>query len=341
MLRKYALIASVLAALGMPSTAKAQTTMDVAMKIQAILDQLSEIRSGLKQVQSSMNIETMLKNLGGSGDWKAMLKNAAGGIFDKNAEKGGTKQAFLVLPDGLAEKADDVDAATDWMKKNLFQQKANASMAERDALNKQRIEFKYTALATGYGKAVATRKQLDKDFASIEKLRQDAESKESETDLQNEINKVALLKLEQTNYQQLLTATRSHMEGASDLLSVSQKSIDGEAEEDQEDQPEKEKGKMGQTVDNLNEKVAAANDKINEQVDKVKDKVDSVKDKVNEQVDKVKDKVDDAKDKVKEQVDNAKGKVEEQADKAKGKVNDAVQKASSKISGGKTNKSNG
>ena len=64
MLRKYALIISVLAVLGTPSAAKAQT-MDIAMKIQAILDQFSEIRSGLKQIQSSMNIETMLQNLGG------------------------------------------------------------------------------------------------------------------------------------------------------------------------------------------------------------------------------------------------------------------------------------
>lgn len=139
------------------------------------------------------------------------------------------------MPEGLAEKADDVDAAADWMKENLFLQKENVSMSERDELNKQRIEFKYTALASGYGKAVATRKQLDKDLASIEKLRQDAESKESETDLQNEINKIALLKLEQANYQQLLMATRSHVEGASDLLNVSQKSnaiSDGESQEE-------------------------------------------------------------------------------------------------------------
>lgn len=104
MLRKYALIASVLAALGTPSAAKAQTTMDVAMKIQAILDQLSEIRSGLKQVQSSMNIETMLQNLGGNGDWKAMLKNAAGGIFDKNAEKAEPSRLCCCCPKGWPKK---------------------------------------------------------------------------------------------------------------------------------------------------------------------------------------------------------------------------------------------
>ena len=218
MLRKYALIISVLAVLGAPSIAKAQTTMDVAMKIQAILDQLSEIRSGLKQVQSSMNIETMLQNLGGAGDWKAMLKNAAGGIFDKNAEKGGTKQALLLLPDGLADKADDPEASMDWIEENFLQQKENASPEEVAALTKKKNEFQYTALASGYGKAVALRKQLDKDIATIEQLRQDAESKEAETDLQNEINKIALLKLEQVNYRQLLTSTQSHMAGASGII---------------------------------------------------------------------------------------------------------------------------
>lgn len=220
MLRKYTLIVSVLAALGMPSYAQAQTTMDVAMKIQAILDQFSEIRSGLKQIQSSMNIETMLQNLGGNGDWKSALKNAAGGIFDRDAEKGGAKQALLLLPEGLQDKADDPEAAIDWMKKNLFLQKENASTTEVDEITKKRMEFRYTALASGYGKAVATRKQLDKDLASIEQLRQDAESKEAETDLQNEINKLALLKLEQTNYQQLLTSTQAHIEGISNIANA-------------------------------------------------------------------------------------------------------------------------
>ena len=220
MLRKYALIASVLAMLGTPCAVKAQTTMDVAMKIQAVLDQFSEIRSGLKQIQSSMNIETMLQNLGGNGDWKAALKNAAGGIFDKNAEKGGTKQALLLLPEGLDSKADDPDAAIDWMEENLFVKGENPSFSEVDAVKKKVLDFKYTSLATGYGKAVSMRKQLDKDIATIEQLRQDAESKEAETDLQNEINKIALLKLEQTNYQQLLTSTKAQIDGISNIATA-------------------------------------------------------------------------------------------------------------------------
>ena len=217
MLRKYTLIASVLVVLGMPSIARAQT-MEIAMKIQAILDQFSEIRSGLKQIQSSMNIETMLQNLGGNGDWKALLKNAAGGIFDSEAEKGGTKQSLLLLPEGLDDKAEDPDAAKDWMVENFIKQKATMSIEEKDALVKKKAEFQYSALASGYGKAIALRKQLDKDLATIEQLRQDAESKEAETDLQNEINKLALLKLEQVNYKQLLTTAQSHITGASQLI---------------------------------------------------------------------------------------------------------------------------
>ncbi|MBR1944978.1 MAG: hypothetical protein IJ846_01615 [Alphaproteobacteria bacterium] len=212
MLRKYTLIASVLVIFGMPVNARAQTTLDISMKIQAILDQFSEIRSGLKQIQSSMNIETMLQNLGGGGDWKEMLKNAAGGIFDRNAEKGGTKQAFLVVPEELADKTDDPDAVKKWLEKNMYAA-ADATVAEVDEIVRKRSEFQYTALLSGYGKVVSLRKQLDKDIETIDQLKQDAESKDSETDLQNEINKLALLKLEQTNYQQLLEATQSHIDG--------------------------------------------------------------------------------------------------------------------------------
>ena len=154
----------------------------------------------------------MLQNLGGGGDWKEMLKNAAGGIFDRNAEKGGTKQAFLVVPEELADKTDDPDAVKKWLEKNMYAA-ADATVAEVDEIVRKRSEFQYTALLSGYGKVVSLRKQLDKDIETIDQLKQDAESKDSETDLQNEINKLALLKLEQTNYQQLLEATQSHIDG--------------------------------------------------------------------------------------------------------------------------------
>lgn len=219
MFRKYTLLISVFAVLGAPLPARAQTTMDVAMKIQAVLDQLSEIRSGLKQIQSSMNIETMLQNLGGSGDWKEALKNAAGGIFDKGADTASAKQALLVLPEGLDDKVDNPEAAAEWMKSNMFP-KEKVSLDEQAELNRQNMLFQYTSLSTAYGKSVSVRKQLDKDMNSVEQLRQDAEEKESETDLQNEINKLSLLKLEQTNLAQLLKTTRMQMESVAQVRNL-------------------------------------------------------------------------------------------------------------------------
>ncbi len=224
MFRKCILVTSVFVVLGIPFSAHAQT-MDIAMKIQSILDQFSEIRSGLKQVQSGKNIESMMQNLKGSGDWKAQLKSS-GSIFDKDAEKGGTKQSLLLLPDGLADKAEDQDAATDWVKENMFVHTENPDMQQTDELTRKRKVFKYTTLLTAYGKAIVIRRQLDKDIETIEKLRQDAQSKNAETDLQNEINKVALLKLEQTNYRQLLATTRSQVAATLSLTPLDRKNSD-------------------------------------------------------------------------------------------------------------------
>lgn len=218
MLRKYTLIASVLFVFGSPCQAHAQT-MDIVMKIQSILDQFSEIRSGLKQIQSSANIKSMMQNMKGSGEWKSKLKNAAGsgGVFDKTAERGGTKQSLLLLPDGLSDKTENPDEATDWVKKNMYLQVENPSMKQTDEMAKKRREFKYTTLATAYGKSLVIRRQLEKDLETIEKLKQDAQSKNAETDLQNEINKLALLKLEQANYQQLLSVTHSQIDATISL----------------------------------------------------------------------------------------------------------------------------
>ena len=54
-------------------------------------------------------------------------------------------------------------------------------------------------------------------LGTIEKLKQDAQGKSAETDLQNEINRLALLKLEQSNYQQLLSVTRTQIDAALSL----------------------------------------------------------------------------------------------------------------------------
>ena len=213
MLRKYIFIASVLAAFGMPHNACAQTTRDVTMKIQALLDQFSEIRSDLKQAQSSAEIEKMLQNLGGASSWKDKLKQSVGSIFDRKAKKGGAAQSFLVVPDGLSDVVDDPEEAEKWLEENM--NTPDTSTPEEKAKMKQkRKEMKIAALLSGYGQIISIRKQLDKNLETIEKLKQDAEDKNSEMDLQNEINQLTLLKLEQINIQQLLDMTGSYISGA-------------------------------------------------------------------------------------------------------------------------------
>ena len=323
MLRKCALVASVLAVFGTP--AKAQTTMDVSMKIQAVMDQLSGIRSQLKQVQSAINIKEMKQNLQGNGDWKSMLKQA-GGIFDRNAEKGGTKQSLLVLPDGLADAIKDPDAANKWLQENLLNQKKNPTPAEKDEETKKISEFKFTALASAFGKAVATRKKLDKDLATIEKLRQDAEAKESETDLQNEINKLALLKMEQANYRQLLMASMVQVETADSLEAAQSqnKKLEKNEEENKEDgNKDKEGEEKAEDADKKDEKDGEKKE------EKEKSKLEKLKDQAEEKAKKVEKTVNDAKEKAEKAVNDAK----EKADKA---ITDAREKTAKAIAGAET-----
>ena len=209
MICKYALMVSVLVVLGTPLPARAQT-MDITMKIQSILDQFSEIRSELKQVQSSANIKSMMNNLKGSGDWKNKLKEG-GSVFNKDPKEDAEKQSAMALPDDLADKADDHDATVNWVKDNMYSKVENPTPEQRDEMIRKQNEFKFAAWLTAYGKALVIRRKLDKDIETIEKLRQDAQNMNSETDLQNEINKLALLKMEQTNYRQLLAASRSQV----------------------------------------------------------------------------------------------------------------------------------
>lgn len=217
MLRKYILIVSVFAVLCVPLPAKAQTTLSAAQLVQNVMDKFSEIRSTLKQIESSANIESMMQNLGGSGDWKAALKNVTGGIFDKNADKAGTKESLIIVPDGLDSKIDDPEAAKEWMKENLYV-KSDATFEEIAKVKEDANIFLYTSTSTAYGKAVSVRKKMDKEINTIEKLRQDAEGKESETDLQNEINKITLLKLEQAAYTQMLITTGEQITGLAKIM---------------------------------------------------------------------------------------------------------------------------
>lgn len=219
MLRKYTLIVSAFAVFSMPLPVRAQT-MDIAMKIQNIIDEITQVRALLKQVQSSANIESMMKNLAGGGDWKGALKGVAGGIFDKGGDRAGTKESLIIVPDGLDSKLDDPAASKEWMRANL-KEKKDVTVAEQAEQKKNVNTFLYTSIATAYGKSVAVRKKMDKEINTIDKLRQDAEGKESETDLQNEINRINLLKLEQSSYTQQLLATSEQNNSLNQVLGKS------------------------------------------------------------------------------------------------------------------------
>lgn len=336
MLRKYTLIASVLTVLGVPLNAQAQT-MDIAMKIQSILDQFSEIRSGMKQIQSGKNIESMLQNLKGSGDWKEKLKNSAGTIFDAKAEKGGVKQSLLLLPDGLADKVERPEDATDWVKKNMYMHKENPSFEEIDALQKKRQEFKFTAMTSGFGKAIALRKQFDQNLESIEKLRQDAESKDAETDLQNEVNKLALLKLEQTNFDQLLSVSEAQIKGAfaidpadrkiSDIMSGDVKEQAEEKVKELTSELDKIKGDIMSKADQIKGFAEDAADKVNQFKEDAMTKVDELKSAAKDAVDQAKDAAQDAVNQAKDAAQDAMNQAKDAAQDAMNQAKDAAQDA--------------
>ncbi|MBO4520018.1 MAG: hypothetical protein J5787_02310 [Alphaproteobacteria bacterium] len=216
MLRKCILIIITLMAFGTPFQAQAQT-MDIVMKIQAIFNQISEVRAKLKQFQSGMNIETMGQNM--FGDWKEKLKNGSllcslGEMACPGSEGGAKNKTLLLLPDGMADNIDDVEKQTEWFDKNVNIEGETASLEEKDDMLQKNLEFKFASILSGYAKAVALRKELDKNLETIEQLRQEAENTESEIDLQAKVNKLALLKQDQMENQQLLKATESQVSGA-------------------------------------------------------------------------------------------------------------------------------
>lgn len=215
MLRKSIKIFFLLLSLMFPCSLKAQTTMDAIMKIQAVFDQLSGLKAQLTQVQSSLNIQTQLQNLSGTAFKDVMSQ--AGGAFDSSSKKGGEEQALVLLPSGMDASADDPEATQKWVEDNMTQVAEGATPEEIKAALDKFKEMQFVALTNAYGKAVATRKLVDDAMSKVEELRQDAESKESETDLQNEINKIVLMKLEQVNNKQLIASTLAQVEAALNL----------------------------------------------------------------------------------------------------------------------------
>ena len=227
MLRKCTLILSVIVAFGVPTATRAQTTMDAAMQIQALLDQLSETRSKLKQFQASINIEKMKQNLSG-GNLKDKLKKAEGMLKDLDK----AKKAAQALPGPLKDLVEKGKDTTAWLKKNLTKKKDD-SFSSEDELHRRQTVFKYSNLALAYGRAVALRKQLDRDLAKVEQMRQNAQDSASEMDLKAEMNTLEQMKLSQTQAQQLLIAARAQMDATSTIIAAEGETVD-EGEEEEE-----------------------------------------------------------------------------------------------------------
>ena len=74
MFRKYTLI-FLAAVVFCPGRASAQTTMDAVMKLQAMLNTLSEARGTIEKIASSENFMSMTKNLGNPAKLMETLKN--------------------------------------------------------------------------------------------------------------------------------------------------------------------------------------------------------------------------------------------------------------------------
>ena len=200
MIRKYTILASVFAVLGFSSPVQAQTVKDAAMNVQSLLDKLSEMRSKLKQAQSSLNIETMTGNAIGQ------FGNITGAIADPKQKASAQELALQVLPDDVAKLTDEPEKASEWFRDKMHPKKG-ASIEEVQETRKKADEFQYVLAATSYGKAVAARKKLDTAMKGIEKLRQDAENAKTESDLNDQINKLGLLKFDQVELTQVLKAT--------------------------------------------------------------------------------------------------------------------------------------
>ena len=89
MINIYSLLAFAGVVFGLTAPAYAQTVKDAPSNIQAVLQKFSEMRTQLKQVQSSLNIEKMAANAAGNyGEIKKVMKKKKKGEGETDAEAG-------------------------------------------------------------------------------------------------------------------------------------------------------------------------------------------------------------------------------------------------------------
>ncbi|MGN0903922.1 MAG: hypothetical protein ACI4PW_02080 [Alphaproteobacteria bacterium] len=209
MLGKSMLFLSLSALLALPSPVRAQTTMDASMQIQVLLDQFSRIRADLEMALSQGNIADMAKNLGDT-DALDSLRKGVGSAFGKKQEDRGISKMQPVLTPEVAAVVDDPEKTAVLMREMLIIPE-DESVDKTIAANKKRSEFEFVARATGYGKAVVMRKELDKIWNEAETLAAKAEKANSEMELTDLSNELALLKADQNDRMQMLNATARQM----------------------------------------------------------------------------------------------------------------------------------
>ena len=158
----------------------------------------------------------MKKKKKGEGETDAEA-GAEDNITDTSKKTKAQELATLILPKELLDSVENVDASLKWMQ-NELKPKKGATTQEVIKTRKKTDEFQYVALATSYGKAVATRKKLDKSLKAIEKLRQDAEKATSEAELKDHVNKLGLLRIEQQQIANVLKETKSYAENGKAII---------------------------------------------------------------------------------------------------------------------------
>ncbi len=217
MFRKYTRIIFLGAFCLLPTKVSAQTTTDVVMKLQAMLNTLSEARGTIEKIASTENFTSMTKNLGNPANLMETLKNT--GIFKQDQKDEPIGKAAPILPGELAAKADDPNASAEWMRNNM---RAGTQIKEVQEIRGQQQAMTFVAMAQAYGKAVATRKKLDKNLSEIPALEEDGQKAEetSETAMLGEINRVKLLTLEQAGYTQLLRSAGTQAQTTVDFFSI-------------------------------------------------------------------------------------------------------------------------
>lgn len=219
MFRKYTRIIFLGALTAFFPTAKvsAQTTSDVVMQLQAMLSAISEARGTIEKIASTKNFSSMTGNLGNAGNLMSALKGT--GIFKEDPTKGALGKAAPILPADLAAKADNPNASAEWMRNNM---RAGTNIETLQNVRGEQQTMSFVAMAQAYGKAVATRKKLDKNLSEISALEEDAQKAEeaSETAMLGEINKIRLLTLEQAGYTQMLNAAGTQVRTTLDFFSI-------------------------------------------------------------------------------------------------------------------------